>query len=30
MFFVVLSEILDVFVDTLPANGKYPVEHYKN
>ena len=30
MFPLVLGEILDVFVDTLPANGKYPVEYYKN
>ena len=30
MFPIVLGEIFGVFVDTLPANPKYPVEHYEN
>ena len=25
-----LGEIFGVFVDTLPADGKYPVEYYEN
>ena len=27
---LVLGEILGVFVDTLPADDKYPVEYYEN
>ena len=27
---LVLGEIFGVFVDTFPADGKYPVEHYEN
>ena len=27
---LVLGEILRVFVDTLPADAKYPVEYYEN
>ena len=27
---LVLVEIFGVFVNTLPADGKYPVEHYEN
>ena len=27
---LVLGEILGVFVDTLPADAKYPVEYYDN
>ena len=27
---LVLGEILGVFVDTLPADAKYPVEYYEN
>ena len=27
---LVLVEIFGVFVDALPADAKYPVEHYKN
>ena len=27
---LVLGEIFGVFVDTLPAHGKYYVEHYQN
>ena len=30
MSLLVLREILGVFVDTLPADAKYPVEHYDN
>ena len=27
---LVLGEILRVFVDTLPENGKYPIEDWEN
>ena len=30
MFPLVLGEILGVFVDTMPADGKYPAECYEN
>ena len=30
MFPLVLREILEVFVDTLTANGKYPVQYCEN
>ena len=30
MSLLVLGKILGVFVDTLPADGMYPVEYYEN